>query len=123
MKKFRTKEEPYAIFKNMGPFGNTEVRLLKVWQMPKTELKNQYAKWNVAVKSDYTFGSFDMGDSYLNDVVRNLDLTYAHELFKNQYWNYLHELKNKAGFNFSIDNAIPSEVLCQMKDIANTILR
>ena len=45
-----------------------------------------------------------MGDSYLNDVVRNLDLTYAHELFKNQYWNYLEELKNKSGFNFSMDN-------------------
>ena len=45
-----------------------------------------------------------MGDSYLNDVVRNLDLTYAHELFKNQYWNYLQLLKNKAGFNFSMDN-------------------
>ena len=104
MKKFKTKDEPYAIFKGMGPFGDTEVRVLKAHQMPKKELRNQYAKWNVAVKSDYTFGSFDMGDSYLNDVVRDLELIYAHELFKNQYWNYLHELKNKAGFNFSMDS-------------------
>ena len=34
MGKTRDASEPYAVFEGLGPFGNTEVRLLKVYQKP-----------------------------------------------------------------------------------------
>ena len=55
--KSRTKDRPYAIWQGFGAFGDTEVRLLKTYQIPSNEQKNQYARWFVAVKSDHTYGS------------------------------------------------------------------
>ena len=98
MSKSRNTEDPYAIFKGIGPFGETEVRLLKAYQKPSLESKNKYARWFVAVKSDFTYGSYDMGDSYVNEVVRGLELTYADDEFKENYWENINELKQKAGF-------------------------
>jgi len=85
MGKSRTKDTPYAIYKGMGPFGNTEMLLLKAYQIPSKENGNPYAKWFVAVKSDMTHGSYDMGDSYIKDAVRGLNLTYASDAYKQQY--------------------------------------
>ena len=62
--KTRTIENPYAIY--VG--GGIEWRILKTWKMAKSELKDPYARWFVAAKSDATFGGFDMGDTYKNEV-------------------------------------------------------
>ena len=62
--KTRTIENPYAIY--VG--GGIEWRILKTWKMPKSELKDPYARWFVAAKSSATFGGFDMGDTYKNEV-------------------------------------------------------
>lgn len=91
-------EAPYAIFEGVGPFGVTEIRLLKTYQTPKNELTNQYARWFIAAKSDMTHGGIDMGDDYVDNTVRGLTLTYASEEFKEQYWETLSSLKEKAGF-------------------------
>ena len=72
--KSRPIENPYAIYKGYGPFGDTEVRVLKTYQSAEKEKTNQYARWFVAVKSDFTYGSFDMGDSYIVDAIRGLSL-------------------------------------------------
>jgi len=72
--KSRPVDKPYAIYKGVGPFGNTEVRVLKTYQSTEKEKGNTYAKWFVAVKTDWAYGSFDMGDSYVSEVVRGLDL-------------------------------------------------
>ena len=56
--KSRSIQNPYAIYKGQGPFGNTEMHLLKTYQVPANEVKNQYARWFVAVKSDMTHGSY-----------------------------------------------------------------
>ena len=83
--KSRTKETPYAIFKGYGPFGETEMRLLKTYQVPSNEDKNQYARWFVAVKSEMTYGSYDMGDSYIREATMGLTRVYADPLYLEQY--------------------------------------
>ena len=83
--KSRTKDKPYAIWQGFGAFGDTEVRLLKTYQKPSNESKNPYARWFVAVRSDHTYGSFDMGDSYISEVTQGLTLKQADPLFTEQY--------------------------------------
>ena len=83
--KSRNQDKPYAIYKGMGPFGNTEMRVLKTYQTPANEDKNRYARWFVAVKSDMTYGSYDMGDSYIREAIMGLNLTYASDEYKQQY--------------------------------------
>lgn len=89
--KSRTKDKPYAIWQGFGAFGDTEVRLLKTYQIPSNEQKNQYAIWFVAVKSDYTQGSFDIGDSYIRDLLEGMTLKQADPLFTEQYSSMLIE--------------------------------
>lgn len=98
MGKSRNQTDPYATFEGFGPFGDAIVHVLKSYQKPHKELSNQYARWLVAVKTDHTFGSFEMGDSYLRDVVRGLRLTYASDEFKENYWDTLQDLKRFTGF-------------------------
>ena len=83
--KSRPTDKPYAIFKGYGPFGETEMRLLKTYQLPAKEKGNQYARWFVAVKTDMTYGSYDMGDSYIREATMGLTLTYASDEYKKQY--------------------------------------
>ena len=83
--KSRTKENPYAIWQGFGAFGDTEVRLLKTYPKPERENKNPYAKWFVAVRSDHTYGSYDMGDSYIREVLQDMTLKQADPLFTEQY--------------------------------------
>jgi hypothetical protein len=96
--KSRTMENPYATFEGDGPFGDTTLHLLKTYQKPENELKNQYGRWFVAVKTDHTFGSFDMGDNYISEVVSGLKLTFASDEFKENYWDQLDTLKQVTGF-------------------------
>ena len=95
-------DTPYAIFEGISPFGNTTVKLLKSYQKPEKELLNLYAKWMVGVKTDHTFGSYDLGDSYVQDVVRGLALTYASDTFKENYFDTIDVLKKKAGFTVNL---------------------
>lgn len=61
--KSRKTENPYAVFRA----GDWEWRVLK--RYGKSE--KPYARWFTAVSSPYTFGSFDLGDTYVADVVRH----------------------------------------------------
>jgi len=63
--KSRKTENPYAIY--IGPAG-FQWRILKTYKLAKNE--DQYARWMVAAKSDATFGSFELGDTYKVDVTR-----------------------------------------------------
>jgi hypothetical protein len=65
--KTRPVEKPYEIWSN----GSWEWRVLKKYQAPDKEAANPYARWFCAVKSPYTFGSFDLGDTYALDVKKN----------------------------------------------------
>jgi len=59
--------------------------LLKTYQIPTKERENQYARWFVAVKTPMTYGSYDMGDSYIREATMGLTLTYASPEYKEQY--------------------------------------
>ena len=83
--KSRKTDAPYAIFKGYGPFGETEMRLLKTYSTPLNEAKNPYARWMVAVKSEMTYGSYDMGDSYIREATMGLTRVYADPLYLEQY--------------------------------------
>ena len=83
--KSRKQDNPYAVFKGYGPFGETEMLLLKTYQIPTKERENVYARWFVAVKTPMTYGSYDMGDSYIREATLGLTLTYASPEYKEQY--------------------------------------
>jgi hypothetical protein len=59
-------ETPYEIWTNQQ--AGWEWRVLKKYQAPEKEATNPYARWFCAVKSPMTYGSWEMGDTYVNDV-------------------------------------------------------
>ena len=63
--KTRSREDPYEVW--TGPAG-FEWRVLKKYQKPELEAKNKYARWFCAVKSDMTYGSFELGDVYVSEI-------------------------------------------------------
>jgi hypothetical protein len=62
--KSRPVSQPYAIYRA----GDLVWHVLKTYKQVKNE--DTYARWMVAAKSDATFGSFDMGDTYAAEVQR-----------------------------------------------------
>jgi len=63
--KTRKVDDPYEIWVNGGGW---EWRVLKKYQTPENEAKNEYAIWFCAVKSPMTFGSWEYGDTYVKDI-------------------------------------------------------
>ena len=61
--KERPTENPYEIWKS--PDGSWEWRVLKKWQLDDDK---RYARWLCAVKSPFTFGSFEIGDVYVQEI-------------------------------------------------------
>jgi len=61
-------------------------------------VSNEYSRWSVAIKTDYTCGDYDEGDSYVADVVRGLTLVQSSNLFIKQFSDSINKLQNKAGF-------------------------
>lgn len=43
--------------------------VLKTYQKPAKEGKSQFARWMVAVSSPFTHGSFEIGDTYIFDIL------------------------------------------------------
>ena len=58
-------DAPHAIYRS----GNFEWRVLRTYKQPSSEAKDPYARWFVAAKSDATYGSFEYGDTYKNEVL------------------------------------------------------
>ena len=67
--KTRKVNEPYEVYRNER--AGWEWRVLKKWQAPDKETGNPYARWFCAVKSPMTAPSYDTGDVYVLDVIRN----------------------------------------------------
>ena len=61
--KTRPVDNPYAVYAT----GGWEWRILKMNQ--RTDKTGKYSSAMCAVSSPYTHGSFDMGDTYLRDIV------------------------------------------------------
>ena len=64
--KTRPIDKPYEIWKS--PDGSWTWKVLKKYQKPELEATNPYARWLCAVSSPMTYGSYDIGDTYVKDV-------------------------------------------------------
>lgn len=67
--KTRSQDNPYEVWKS--PDGSWTWKVLKKYQNPENEAKNQYARWFCAVQSPFTYGSWELGDVYVRDVTSN----------------------------------------------------
>jgi hypothetical protein len=65
--KTTSQSEPYAIYKN--EMAGWEWRVLKTYQRPDKERSNPYARWFLATKSPYTYGSYELGDGYSKEIL------------------------------------------------------
>lgn len=86
--KTRKVDNPYHIFRNKA-LPNWEWRCLKKYQSPDKEKENPYARWLCAVKSPYTYGAWEYGDTYISDIKYGglsyeITLAEAEELAKNE---------------------------------------
>ena len=63
--KTRERNNPYEVWQ--GPVG-FEWRVLKKYQTPENEAKNPHARWFCAVKSNFTYGEFELGDVYVSEI-------------------------------------------------------
>jgi|TARA_R110000737_G_scaffold218569_1_gene234825 hypothetical protein len=66
--KTRKTDNPYEVYQGMNGF---EWRVLKKYQNTENEAKNPYARWFCAVKSNYTYGEFELGDVYVSEIKMN----------------------------------------------------
>ncbi len=65
--KTRKIEQPYEVWVG-NAFDGVEWRILKKWQADDNK---PYARWFVAARSGATFGGWDMGDEYVENIKAN----------------------------------------------------
>jgi hypothetical protein len=58
-------DSPYARYK----FKDFEWVVLKTYQSADNEKKNPYARWYTACRSPFTYGSWEYGDAYINEII------------------------------------------------------
>ena len=80
LKKAATVEEPHATFTGLD--GGWTWKVLKVYCGAKADKADAHARWHLAVKSPHTFGEYEMGDTYISDVLPYGQLTSATDEFK-----------------------------------------
>ncbi len=93
--KSRDIENPYATFMA----GDFEIRVLKTYKLAKNEKEDQYARWYTVAKSPMTYGSWEYGDTYRQEVTDNFQLTYASPEFIAAYRN---DVMLKNNFNRNV---------------------
>ncbi len=69
--KTRKLGNPYEVWRGTGKLQGWEWRVLKKYQTPSKEKENPFARWFCAVRSPFTQGGWDMGDTYVKDVVNH----------------------------------------------------
>lgn len=69
MGKTRPVGDPYMVFEA----GDWTWKVLKSWQYDDAK---QYARWFCAVSSPMTYGGYDLGDTYVADVVQHAAMSY-----------------------------------------------
>ncbi len=80
LKKTATQENPHAVFEAHG----WTWRVLKVYQAPKGEAKNQYARWFCAVSSPFV-PQGELGDVYVRDITSHARRTQATDEWAEAY--------------------------------------
>ena len=64
--KTRDVDDPYEVWENAQ--AGCTWHILKKYQRPDKEAENPYARWFVAAKSPYTYGSWETGDTYVSEI-------------------------------------------------------
>lgn len=77
LRRTATIQEPHATYES----GDWTWKVLKV-NAPKQPLDTHYISWFCAVQSPMTYGGWDMGDTYVTDVVNYATLVSATDEFK-----------------------------------------
>jgi hypothetical protein len=67
LKKTVEMENPHATFVNER--AGWTWKILKVYRAAKNDKGDEYARWFLAARSPNTFGSYEMGDTYIKDVL------------------------------------------------------
>ena len=64
-------DNAYATYRVENPINGMYFvwKILKTYQAKGNEDKNKHARWFVACKSPMTHGSWDYGDTYINDIM------------------------------------------------------
>lgn len=83
LKKTAPVEAPHATF--VDERGGWTWKVLKVYASAKSDKANIYGRWLLAVKSPHTFDQYEMGDTYINDVLSYGQLESATDEFKTYY--------------------------------------
>lgn len=65
-RKMRKQDDPYEVWRSVD--GSWEWKVLKKYQNSKNEAKNPYARWFCAVKSPFTYDSYELGDVYVKEI-------------------------------------------------------
>ena len=66
-RKTRPIDNPYEVWRSYD--GKWLWKVLKKYQKPSNEAENPYARWFCAVSSPMTYGSYDLGDVYVHDIM------------------------------------------------------
>lgn len=80
LKKIADVETPHATFTNSRTGWTWKV--LKVYRAAKADKGDRYSRWLLAVKSPYTYDGYEMGDTYISDVLGYGRLESATDEFK-----------------------------------------
>jgi hypothetical protein len=75
--KTRPVDNPYEIWENK--LAGWTWHVLKKYQNPENEAKNKYARWYCAVKSPYTYDSWEYGDVYVIEITKYAVRTFIDE--------------------------------------------
>lgn len=67
LKKTVEMENPHATFVNER--AGWTWKILKVYRAAKTDKGDRYSRWFLAARSPMTFGEYEMGDTYISDVL------------------------------------------------------
>ena len=79
--KTRPTNSPYAIYRA----GDMVWHVIKTYKQPSSEAKDPYARWFVWAKSPMTYGDFEGGDTYRQEVMRYGTLVAADALWQAAY--------------------------------------
>lgn len=87
-KKTTSIDKPYMTYEGNG----FEWRVLKRYQNPENEKKNQYARWHCAVRSPMTYGEWELGDVYISDIRKYANIWVDHTGPEDQHGSILKKL-------------------------------
>ena len=80
-------DNAYATYRVDNPANGMyfEWKVLKTYQRPDKEKDNQYARWFCAVKSPMTYDSWELGDTYVREILNIANIIDSTAEWKEHY--------------------------------------